>query len=78
MALVSRPFVEYKGTVPQNELQNKQKELELEVNTLISKGGKVSSNIWQVCLLPQYGVTNHKTELLYHVCYVGFCCCNII
>ncbi|PON88317.1 Alanine-tRNA ligase, archaea [Trema orientale] len=36
------PFVEYKGTVPQNELQNKQKELELEVNALISGGGKVS------------------------------------
>ncbi|PON80350.1 Alanine-tRNA ligase, archaea [Parasponia andersonii] len=36
------PFVEYKGTVPQNELPNKQKELELEVNSLISRGGKVS------------------------------------
>ncbi|OVA14869.1 Threonyl/alanyl tRNA synthetase [Macleaya cordata] len=35
------PFVEYKGTVPQTELQSKQKELELEANSLISKGGKV-------------------------------------
>ncbi|KAI3987452.1 hypothetical protein MKX01_042456 [Papaver californicum] len=35
------PFVEYKGMVPQNELQSKQKELELEANALISKGGKV-------------------------------------
>nr|KJB38609.1 hypothetical protein B456_006G263200 [Gossypium raimondii] len=36
------PFVEYKGTVPLNELQNKQREIEIEVNALISKGGKVS------------------------------------
>ncbi|XP_057959811.1 uncharacterized protein LOC131152147 isoform X3 [Malania oleifera] len=34
-------FVEYKGTVPQDELQSKQKELELEANALISRGGKV-------------------------------------
>lgn len=39
------PFVEYKGTVPQAELQNKQKELELEINALISRGGKVSAAI---------------------------------
>ncbi|PIN08158.1 Alanine--tRNA ligase [Handroanthus impetiginosus] len=39
------PFVEYKGTVPQNELQGKQNELELEANNLISKGGKVSVSI---------------------------------
>lgn len=38
----SRPFVEYKGTGPLNELQNKQREIEIEVNALISKGGKVS------------------------------------
>ncbi|KAL3829372.1 hypothetical protein ACJIZ3_018174 [Penstemon smallii] len=36
------PFVEYKGVVPHNELQSKQKEIELEANHLISKGGKVS------------------------------------
>nr|GMD63036.1 putative alanyl-tRNA editing protein alaX [Ipomoea batatas] len=35
------PFVEYQGTVPQNELQIKQKELEAEANNLISKGEKV-------------------------------------
>ncbi|KAL3505740.1 hypothetical protein ACH5RR_031122 [Cinchona calisaya] len=35
------PFVEYKGTAPQNELQNKQQHLELEANNLIAKGGKV-------------------------------------
>ncbi|GLT32485.1 hypothetical protein SLA2020_071500 [Shorea laevis] len=35
------PYVEYKGTCPQNEFQNKQKELELEANALISRGGKV-------------------------------------
>lgn len=35
------PFVEYKGSISQSELQNKQKELELEANTLISKGGMV-------------------------------------
>ncbi|KAK6146174.1 hypothetical protein DH2020_020043 [Rehmannia glutinosa] len=39
------PFVEYKGVVPQNELQSKQKELELEASSLISKGGKVSVSI---------------------------------
>lgn len=40
-----RPFVEYKGVVAQNELQTKQKELEVEANNLISKGGKVSALI---------------------------------
>jgi hypothetical protein len=40
--IVSRPWVEYKGVVPQNEMQHKQKELELEANALISMGGKVS------------------------------------
>ncbi|XP_075652763.1 uncharacterized protein LOC142623254 [Castanea sativa] len=41
------PFVEYKGTVPQNEMQGKQKDIELEANALISEGGKVS-----VAILP--------------------------
>ncbi|KAL8486260.1 hypothetical protein ACS0TY_023099 [Phlomoides rotata] len=36
------PFVEYKGVVPQNELQSKKNELELEANKLILEGGKVS------------------------------------
>ena len=40
--ILFRPYVEYKGTVPQADLQSKQKELELEANNLISKGGKVS------------------------------------
>ncbi|XP_022722458.1 uncharacterized protein LOC111279710 [Durio zibethinus] len=35
------PFVEYKGMVSPNELQTKQREIEIEVNALISKGGKV-------------------------------------
>ncbi|KAK4256624.1 hypothetical protein QN277_006327 [Acacia crassicarpa] len=35
------PWVEYKGTIPQNEVQNKQKDLEQEANGLISVGGKV-------------------------------------
>ncbi|KAM7463069.1 hypothetical protein LguiA_031190 [Lonicera macranthoides] len=39
------PYVEYKGTVPQNELQTKQKELEVVANDLISRGGKVSAAI---------------------------------
>lgn len=39
------PFVEYKGTVPQNDMQSKQVELELEANKLISKGGKVSAAV---------------------------------
>ena len=38
-----RPFVEYKGTIPQTDLQNKLEELEREANALISRGGKVSS-----------------------------------
>lgn len=36
------PFVEYKGSVPQGEMEVKQKELEAEANDLITKGGKVS------------------------------------
>lgn len=36
------PYVEYIGIVPQKDVQNKQKELELEANALISRGGKVS------------------------------------
>ncbi|KAK6930152.1 Alanyl-tRNA synthetase, class IIc, N-terminal, partial [Dillenia turbinata] len=36
------PFVEYKGTIP-SDLQTKQKELELEANALISRGGKISA-----------------------------------
>ncbi|KAF6142504.1 hypothetical protein GIB67_039468 [Kingdonia uniflora] len=39
------PFVEYKGTVSKNEMQSKQKELELEANVLISQGGKVCAVI---------------------------------
>ncbi|XP_058076777.1 uncharacterized protein LOC131225282 isoform X2 [Magnolia sinica] len=39
------PFVEYKGTIPPNELQNKQKELEIAANELISNGGKVSAAV---------------------------------
>uniref|UniRef100_I1KMZ6 Threonyl/alanyl tRNA synthetase SAD domain-containing protein n=1 Tax=Glycine max TaxID=3847 RepID=I1KMZ6_SOYBN len=43
--LNSRPWVEYKGTISQNEMQSKQKDLELEANALISMGGKVSVDI---------------------------------
>uniref|UniRef100_A0A2P2K4G7 Threonyl/alanyl tRNA synthetase SAD domain-containing protein n=1 Tax=Rhizophora mucronata TaxID=61149 RepID=A0A2P2K4G7_RHIMU len=39
------PFVEYKGTVPQHELQRKQKQLELEANALISRGGKITAAV---------------------------------
>ncbi|GAB4851279.1 hypothetical protein Ancab_030575 [Ancistrocladus abbreviatus] len=39
------PFVEYKGTIPQNELQSKREEIELEANALISRGGKVSAEV---------------------------------
>ncbi|KAL5701211.1 hypothetical protein ACHQM5_026573 [Ranunculus cassubicifolius] len=35
------PFVEYKGSIPQSELQAKQKELELNANALISEGGMI-------------------------------------
>ncbi|KAL6970302.1 hypothetical protein U1Q18_030001 [Sarracenia purpurea var. burkii] len=48
------PFVEYKGSVPHCEIQSKQKELELETNKLISRGGKVS-----VAILPY----NEASEL---------------
>lgn len=43
---LTRPYVEYKGSVPQNELQSKTKELELEANALISSGGKVSFTLF--------------------------------
>ncbi|KAL6574405.1 hypothetical protein OROHE_001309 [Orobanche hederae] len=43
--LLSQPWVEYKGVIPQSEMQNKQKELELEANALISVGAKVSADI---------------------------------
>ncbi|GMY27723.1 Alanine-tRNA ligase, archaea [Fagus crenata] len=39
------PYVEYKGTVPQNEMQSKQKDIELDANALISEGGKVSATV---------------------------------
>ncbi|CAH8328637.1 unnamed protein product [Eruca vesicaria subsp. sativa] len=39
------PFVEYKGVVAQAELLVKQKELEVEANEMISKGGKVYAAI---------------------------------
>lgn len=42
--VVCRPYVEYKGAVPQNELQSKQNELQAEANSLITKGGKVCSS----------------------------------
>lgn len=37
--------MEYKGTVPQKDMEIKQKELELEANALISRGGKVSCKL---------------------------------
>ncbi|KAM5568997.1 hypothetical protein ABKV19_016493 [Rosa sericea] len=37
------PYVEYRGIVPQKDVQSKQKELELEANALISRGGKDST-----------------------------------
>ncbi|XP_047336196.1 alanine--tRNA ligase [Impatiens glandulifera] len=39
------PFVEYKGSIPQNEIQLKQKDLELEANKLISEGRRVIVSI---------------------------------
>ncbi|XP_020228619.1 uncharacterized protein LOC109809658 [Cajanus cajan] len=39
------PWVEYKGTISQNEMQSKHKDLELEANALICVGGKVSADI---------------------------------
>ncbi|KAG6496425.1 alanine--tRNA ligase-like [Zingiber officinale] len=39
------PFVEYKGLIPQDLLQVKQKELETETNALILTGGKISASI---------------------------------
>ncbi|GMH18785.1 hypothetical protein Nepgr_020626 [Nepenthes gracilis] len=37
------PFVEYIGSIQQNELQSKREELESNANALISRGGKVSA-----------------------------------
>ncbi|KAL5570805.1 hypothetical protein UlMin_020402 [Ulmus minor] len=39
------PFVEYKGLVLHNELQTKQKELEQEINGLVSRVGKVTVDV---------------------------------
>ncbi|XP_010914420.1 uncharacterized protein [Elaeis guineensis] len=39
------PFVEYKGIIPQDQLQTKQRELEIEANALISSGGKVKASM---------------------------------
>lgn len=39
------PYVEYKGSVPQSELQSKQTELEQEANNCISRGGTISATI---------------------------------
>ncbi|XP_048320989.1 uncharacterized protein LOC107433272 isoform X2 [Ziziphus jujuba] len=39
--LNARPFVEYKGKADPKQIESKLKELEIEANTLISKGGKV-------------------------------------
>lgn len=48
---VNRPWVEYKGVIPPNEMQNKQKELELEANALISMGGKVSLGVYDLAFI---------------------------
>lgn len=36
-----RAFIEYKGVIPKDKLQDKLNELEKEANELISKGAKV-------------------------------------
>ncbi|GAB2276385.1 hypothetical protein Dimus_011113 [Dionaea muscipula] len=47
------PFVEYKGTVAQNEILSKQEKLEQHANMLICRGGKVS-----VAVLPYHDASN--------------------
>ncbi|RXH72012.1 hypothetical protein DVH24_025513 [Malus domestica] len=42
------PYVQYKSTVPQKDIASKQKELDVEANALISRGGKVSCNIYLI------------------------------
>ncbi|KAF5736983.1 alanine--tRNA ligase cytoplasmic [Tripterygium wilfordii] len=66
------PFVEYKGTVPQNELLRKQNELELEANALISKGGKVS--YFYIFTLTEF-LSLHIRYRRCHFFISGFCCC---
>ncbi|KAL6627536.1 hypothetical protein ACP70R_031262 [Stipagrostis hirtigluma subsp. patula] len=39
-------FVEYKGVIPPNQLQDKQNELEREANKLISEGAKVLASVF--------------------------------
>ncbi|XP_008805752.1 alanine--tRNA ligase 1 [Phoenix dactylifera] len=39
------PFVEYKGIIPKDQLQTKQRELEVEANALISSGVKVKASV---------------------------------
>ncbi|KAF7020376.1 hypothetical protein CFC21_033484 [Triticum aestivum] len=46
LCLVFMPFVEYKGVVPADKLQDKKLELEKEANELISKGAKVLVSVF--------------------------------
>ncbi|CAN1281085.1 Alanyl-tRNA editing protein AlaX-L [Linum perenne] len=56
------PWVEYKGTVAQSELQTKQQEIEVEAKALISRGGRVIAAVlsyeeaceWCGGSLPEY------------------------
>lgn len=59
----SRPWVEYKGTIPQNEMLNKKKDLELEANRLISVGGKVSYSLHKLIFIYMYIYTRIYTYI---------------
>jgi len=41
VSLLCRPFVEYKGVIPPEQIQDKKNELEREAKRLISEGAKV-------------------------------------
>ncbi|KAH1253390.1 hypothetical protein GmHk_04G010069 [Glycine max] len=56
VTIVSWPWIEYKGTISQNEMQSKQKDLELEDNALIFVGGKVSVDILLLMKLLSFAV----------------------
>ncbi|KAJ3694377.1 hypothetical protein LUZ60_009857 [Juncus effusus] len=76
------PFVEYKGIIPQDQIQVKQKELENEANKLISIGGKVLASVlpyneaaeWCGGSLPNYISKDSNPRILKFGEHIGCPC----
>lgn len=62
-----RPYVEYKGPVPQDQLQSKAKELEVEATSLITRGGKVCVCFVSVTMLRSYVLCISTFSYLFQV-----------